>query len=517
MHLAKKEINVTKKIARKNIKLTVDDNINVPDIKDDIERIVMWDAKLIGNRAEAAKDKIKLVKEIGVSILYASSNAEGDLDSMDSVVVVEEIVNVDNVDATNKVKVKSVIEDLSISLINSRKVAIKGIIGVDVDVTEDEMIYGASDIENGEKIQCLYKTINETEKVVSKYDECRIKDSIELSANKPNIYDIVWKKVSLGNVTYKPRNNSIELSGELQIFIVYLGKEEQMPVQYITTKLPFTENIECPKCQDNMIGDIDVTLGKVEVIPKPDADGEVRVLEVDAHLQLDINIYEDKEYKVLSDMYSPTVDIDITRVSYPNNSLIVKNNAKDRVQERVVIENSDQKILQICYVDGEVKVDDTKLTKDGVSIEGVIDIGIAYITDDDKHPISSYASTVPFGFVVEGQGMDENTDYKINAKLEQINAIMVSGEEVEIKAVVNTDFIAFSNKEQKAITDIEIKPIDYTRINELPGITGYIVKPEDTLWGIAKTYYSTVESIVQINELEKEEVQPGDKLVIVKG
>ena len=140
----------------------------MPDIKDDIERIVMWDAKLIGNRAEAAKDKIKLVKEIGVSILYASSNAEGDLDSMDSVVVVEEIVNVDNVDATNKVKVKSVIEDLSISLINSRKVAIKGIIGVDVDVTEDEMIYGASDIENGEKIQCLYKTINETEKVVSK-------------------------------------------------------------------------------------------------------------------------------------------------------------------------------------------------------------------------------------------------------------------------------------------------------------------------------------------------------------
>ena len=266
MHLAKKEINVTKRIARKNIKLTVDDNINVPDIKDDIERIVMWDAKLIGNRAEATKDRIK-------------------------------IVNVDNADATNKVKVKSIIEDLSISLINSRKVAIKGIIGVDMDVTEDEMIYGASDIENGEKIQCLYKTINETEKVVSKYDECRLKDTIELSANKPNIYDIVWKKVSLGNVTYKPRNNSIELSGELQIFIVYLGKEEQMPVQYITTKLPFTENIECPKCQDNMIGDIDVTLGKVEIIPKPYADGEVRVLEVDAHMQLDINVYEDKEYK----------------------------------------------------------------------------------------------------------------------------------------------------------------------------------------------------------------------------
>lgn len=166
-------------------------------------------------------------------------------------------------------------------------------------------------------------------------------------------------------------------------------------------------------------------------------------------MQLDINVYEDKEYKLLSDMYSPTVDIDITRVSYPNNSLIVKNNAKDRVQERVVIENSDQKILQICYVDGEVKVDDTKITQDGVNIEGVIDIGIAYITDDDKHHISSYASTVPFGFVVESQGMDEDTDYKINAKLEQINAIMVSSEEVEVKAVVNTDFIAFNNKEQK--------------------------------------------------------------------
>lgn len=49
----------------------------------------------------------------------------------------------------------------------------------------------------------------------------------------------------------------------------------------------------------------------------------------------------------------------------------------------------------------------------------------------------------------------------------------------------------------------------------MPGIIGYIVKNGDTLWNIAKQFYTTVEDIKEMNDIN-EEVKQGQKLLIVK-
>ena len=45
---------------------------------------------------------------------------------------------------------------------------------------------------------------------------------------------------------------------------------------------------------------------------------------------------------------------------------------------------------------------------------------------------------------------------------------------------------------------------------------GYTVKPEDTLWSIAKNYFTTVEKLKELNHLKTDEVSPGEKLLIMK-
>ena len=65
------------------------------------------------------------------------------------------------------------------------------------------------------------------------------------------------------------------------------------------------------------------------------------------------------------------------------------------------------------------------------------------------------------------------------------------------------------------MTDMKEEALDYEKIRKIPGIVGYVVKEGDTLWSIAKTYFTTVESIREQNE-EVSEIKPGDKLLIVK-
>ena len=64
---------------------------------------------------------------------------------------------------------------------------------------------------------------------------------------------------------------------------------------------------------------------------------------------------------------------------------------------------------------------------------------------------------------------------------------------------------------------MSVAEIDYEKMNQLAGIIGYMVQEGDTLWTIAKRYFTSIDSIRKVNQLERDELSPGQKLVIVKG
>ena len=49
-----------------------------------------------------------------------------------------------------------------------------------------------------------------------------------------------------------------------------------------------------------------------------------------------------------------------------------------------------------------------------------------------------------------------------------------------------------------------------------PGIVGYVVRDGDSIWSIAKQYYSSLDSIRKLNRLEGDDVKAGDRLIVVK-
>ena len=112
--------------------------------------------------------------------------------------------------------------------------------------------------------------------------------------------------------------------------------------------------------------------------------------------------------------------------------------------------------------------------------------------------------------------MREDITYSIVPFFDQITAMLLNENQMEIKAEISLEVLAFSNETAKAVLNVEVMPIDEKRKKELPGIIGYIVKPGDTLWSVAKKYYTTIDRVRQINDLESDGIKAGDKLVILK-
>jgi LysM repeat protein len=70
---------------------------------------------------------------------------------------------------------------------------------------------------------------------------------------------------------------------------------------------------------------------------------------------------------------------------------------------------------------------------------------------------------------------------------------------------------------EELITQLNVSDLDTVNLGSLPGIIIYSVKEGDSLWSIGRKYYVTVDTLRELNDLSSDDLQIGQKLLIVKG
>ena len=280
--------------------------------------------------------------------------------------------------------------------------------------------------------------------------------------------------------------------------------------------MPFYQEVECSGCTPDMIPNVIINVPHSELKVKQDDDGEDRILSVDTALELEMKIYEEEDVSLLMDVNTPVKDCRAIRKNYKLESLLVKNFSKCKVNDRVKAENSQGKILQICHSDGTVKVDSTKIVENGILVEGIVQVRILYIIGDDEMPFYSMETMIPFSHTIEAENITENCVYHHRADLEQLSTTMIDSDEIEVKIVMNLNAIVLEQTDTGIIQEIEEHELDREKLCSMPGIVGYQVQPQDSLWDIAKKFYTTIENIVRLNGLENENVKPYDTLILMK-
>ena len=149
-------------------------------------------------------------------------------------------------------------------------------------------------------------------------------------------------------------------------------------------------------------------------------------------------------------------------------------------------------------------------------MEGVVATQVTYLDKEENGAIRSTTFDIPFTYEIEVPGMREDVTYSIVPFIDQVTAMQVSDNQLEMKAEVSLDVLAFTNEHTRVVTDMESTPVNYERKKSLPGVIGYVVKKDDSLWSIAKKYYTTVAQIKSMNDMESDDIAPGERLVILK-
>ena len=484
IELIKKEIHMNRQRGTAVSQLTLDDDFIVPDALDDAVQILLSDGEVQIENSRIQGEKVLIRGKLVFRVLYRRES--GGLQAMGGEIPFEETVNVPELSERDYTQIVWNIEDLNITMIHSRKLSAKAVLTLTVRAESRVDAQAAADVETDDVgLQVLKRSVPAATLAVRRKDIYRVREEVSVSANKPNIETILWQEMRLRDVSVRPLDGKLHLDGELSVFLIYSGEGEHTPVQWLEESIPFSGEVELSEAVEEMIPAVGVRILHAEAGKKPDSDGEMREVEVEAVLELCFD------------------------------RLLTRNSCKMRVGGSVSFQKP-ERILQICHSSGIVRLDESRPSENGLAIEGVLEVSLLYLTDDDAAPVGAISEVLPFSGTVEAEGIREDSVWQLNLGLEQLGAVMLGGGEAEVKAQLTVELLVFQPMQEEVVTSVQTQPFDLKRWEQQPGIVGYIVQPGDSLWKIAKKFHTTVDQVREMNEIDGEEAGAGARLLLIK-
>ena len=239
MELKKETVQMLRVKSKAASQVTFDEDYNVPDTRPDIGRMIQSKAEISMDEVRLSEGRAFLKGSLNVDMLYVGEK-EGRIYSLAAKLPVDETVNLEGIEGGDKLCLNWEMEDLSIHVIHSRKLNIKAIVTFYAAVDETTGIQIPVALEE-EDISVKKKRVELMSLCIHKKDTLRIKEDIELAANRPNVESLLWHTIEHRNLDLRVEKDKIRVKGELAVFILYEGTDEEALPQWQEYTLPFSK------------------------------------------------------------------------------------------------------------------------------------------------------------------------------------------------------------------------------------------------------------------------------------
>ncbi|MBQ3163602.1 MAG: DUF3794 domain-containing protein [Lachnospiraceae bacterium] len=535
MELMKKSIYTDKIKAKAMLQIPLEEDINVSDSRPDVGRLVFTRGRVKIDEIKTGMNKIWVKGKLLFQVLYEAEGKESGMAGMEGEVPFMEEIYMERVESQDRVICESMLEDMRVNMINSRKLSIQAVISLTPrveELVETKVCTGIADVRvqtekngissiEGEQLEYRRKQQEYLETIVCKRDLLRIHEESRVGSALPAVGSLLWKSIEVTQVDFKPLEEKLAVSGEMTLFLVYT-EEMSGKINWFETAIPFSGNVECQSCRESMIADVSYDVGHEEIIVREDADGEARMIGVELALELEMKLLCKEETQVIADVYG--VSCEVETITQKN---IMRKLQQDMyVEEKFIhntrLEEAQPRPLQLCHSDARLEIEDCSLGEDEILWKGTIQVRTLYLSDEDGGGFHVLEDSVPFQLTRQVLGMQRQEKevmdqrYTLKPQLTKLHASLKDGNQIEWRGVIQIHMPLYDINQEDMLEEIEIGELDSQKLEKLPGFAVYFVKKGDTLWQIGKKYYVSVEKIKEMNQLTSDEIKPGDKLLIVK-
>lgn len=514
MELEKTGIHTTREKGKGQLQITFDEDYNLPDNRPDFAQLILKRGEVQSEEVKVTRGHVSIRGSLHYYVLYRSEQAESKVSAVEGNLPFHENLAVDEAEEFDPAQVDCLLEDISVRMINQRKINIRAMIEVKVSVNEiyDEQL---PLVPEREEIQTLSEEVDCLQLVLQKKDVCRMREETLLPANKPNVRDVLWKQVQMQSLDTRLETDQILVKGEAVLFLLYIDIGEENHLIWFETRIPYQGRIECLGCQPQMIGQIQIRVKNADMEIRDDSDGEHRLIGIDVSMEADIALYDEQRVRMLRDIYALDCVLLPETTEVCLRQLGIRNQAKCRVTEDIVLEAEQPEILQICSSFGSVYPEQSSFVEGGLQVQGLLHVQILYMTKEDSVPLAAAESDIPFEYLIEVPKIPRNAVYELQEELEVLSVVIQGSRNLEIQAVIGFHALVLDEQKRNCICELKEQPLDMEKMQCAPGMTILRLRDGMGLWDVAKEYFTTVDHIRQMNELQGEP-EPGAKILLIR-
>jgi hypothetical protein len=487
----------------------------IKDSHPDVYQILGIEAKATITNKETLADKIMIEGQINYSVMYLSED-ESKVTSINSVCLSEKFA--DYLDLNNEehkviCEVECITEHIQASIMNERKIAIDGIRTTRWQLYKVEEFEFVKEIEGRDDIQVKRKSEEINQIKCEKNMELMGKSMIKVTMDKPEISDILKSSLNLHKKEVKLGDGKIYFGCYCKIEVLCKGKDEN-DIFLLQDDIYLSKEEEAIGVSGDMLTSSQIDIVNYDSIVTTDDLGENRVINVEFMIKGSIKVLSKEVIDVIKDAYSPTQSIELTKKSYEIGLIHGVVPTEIIVKDNLYPKDENDKIACIVCATGCPIITDKSIEEDKVKIEGIIKASILYKTTEEDCKIDMCNGEIPFTSVVDLKGIKADMVSLCKVHLENLDAT-VEANTIGIRATLSVLVKVCYKVNKEWIVDITES--EEEKECKKSSVTIYVVNVGDTLWDLAKKYNTTMDSLMQINELEGPESLVKGKKIIIPG
>ncbi|OON98595.1 MAG: hypothetical protein ATN35_04370 [Epulopiscium sp. Nele67-Bin004] len=517
VELMQRLVDVTEATKKETSQIVKERDLIVPDGKPDVQKVLLLDGKIRMDQIDVQSNRVVYKGQIEVSILYMPEDQAAGVSKMTGSIPLEDFMILEGLEADQRVDFSYEIENMHWNLLNERKLNVKTIIELKATNTAVKELAMIEDLKTDEPIQKRMDTLDIVNMMPYKEEKIIIKDELTVPQGKPAVAEIIKTDTAIKDEQIRRTADEIVFNGMVELSILYRGTEAGRLLEVVHHKIPFSGAIDFPKDEDEIYWDCELEVSPTYIQVNPDYDGEDRIIEAECIVTAKYTTYNNEKTEVVSDIYCPGKKVkSVDKLeSYVN--LVHKENVRVPKKESVQLTGLSPEDQQIYNVGIKAKVEDKILEGDKLTIEGILEIEVCYVDQQNSAPINSYLDIVPFEISIPVQTGSGKNIVDVDVKPKEVQTSSFTRDMLGLEYVLEYLVNVYEQKEMRILEEVEFEDMSKEELSAYPSIIVYTVKPGENLWDMAKRFNTTVADIAQVNEVEANyQPRQGEKVIIVK-
>lgn len=517
LEMVKESVRINQVVAERSTQTLVENDIIVPDARPDVGRVLVLDGDVFVNSTQAFQDRMIVNGTIRYKVLYLSEEENFQLKGITANVNFSYGLDIVGCKHGTKCKAKCEIENIEYELQNCRKIGIKTVLRVTGKATEEFVQEFISDLQEPEGVQLLKNSVGVKALLGDCKSDFAIKEALEVPAGKPSIAEIIRNDVKITGQDYKVTENKVIVKGEINIATLYIGDDENRSIQLMEHEIPFTQFLDLEGANEDSVCEVECQIGDIRFDGAEDSDGELRVMNGEIVLNINAAAFESKNIEMLVDAYNTKSVLNLERKEFLTEESLEEKKEQIALRETVTVDGEDRSISEVLNVICMPYLTEYRVVNEKLIIEGAVDASVLYARSDAGTPVSCHKKELPFKHELTLKEVKPGISCEIVLYVEHCNYSLISSGEIDLRVVVSASVKVINAVSTQAVVGVTESVLEEAVFKGRPSISVYFAKHGDTVWDIAKKYFTTAENIKKTNKLDEyKKICPGMQIIIPK-